>query len=177
MELGTVYAKMGSKVTLVEALPSILAGADPDLVRPVKKRVEALFDKIKLDTKVLKMATKGKQVQVDFDEKGKKSTVLYDRVLVSVGRSPNDEDLGLKHANIKQDAKGFIEVDETLKTSNPNVYAIGDIAGGILLAHKASRDARIAVDAILGNYASNKNIVIPAVVFTDRSCLVWFNGN
>lgn len=167
MELGTVYAKFGSNVDVVEAMPAILAGADPDIVRPVKRRVEQLFNSVRLDTKVLSMATKGKQVQVEFEQDSKKSTELYDKVLVSVGRRPNADNLGLKHANIKQDSKGFIEVDETLKTSNPNVYAIGDIAGGILLAHKASRDARIAVDAILGNYASNKDIVIPAVVFTD----------
>ncbi|MCG3148989.1 MAG: Dihydrolipoyl dehydrogenase [Verrucomicrobiae bacterium] len=163
MELGTVYAALGSRVTVVEALPAILAGADPDLVRPVARYAEKAFKEIRLNTKVTKMATAGKQIKVVFDKKEE----LYDRVLVSVGRSPNCHDLGLSNTQVALDDRGFIKVNAQQQTSDPDIFAIGDCAGGLLLAHKASKEARIAVDVIAGEGGSSQDIIIPAVVFTE----------
>ena len=167
MELGTVYANLGSKVTVIEALETILAGADADLIRPVVKYAEKQFKEVRYKTKVTKMATKGKKIQVISEKDGATKEELYDRVLVSVGRVPNAADLGLENTKVEQDEKGFIKVNEKMETADPNIYAIGDIAGGVMLAHKASREARIAVDNITGEGAVNKDIVIPAVVFTE----------
>jgi len=164
MELGTVYAALGSRVVVVEALPTILAGADPDLVRPVAKSAEKAFREVRLNTKVVKMATAGKQIKVIF-EGGKEE--LYDRVLVSVGRVPNCNDLGLESTKIKRDDKGFIKVNARQQTDDPSIYAIGDVVGGALLAHKAAREARVAVEVIIGDYSEFTDIIMPAVVFTD----------
>lgn len=163
MELGTVYARLGSRVTVVEALSTILAGADPDLARPVVRSAEKTFKEIRLNTKVTKMATAGKQIKVTFD----KTTELYDRVLVAVGRSPNCTDLGLESTKVALDGKGFIQVNAQQQTAEPTIYAIGDCAGGLLLAHKASREARVAVDVITGETVALQNAIIPAVVFTE----------
>lgn len=167
MELGTVYATLGSKVTVVEALDSILAGGDPDLVRPVARYAEKNFREVRLKAKVVKMATVGKQIKVITEKDGQQKEELYDRVLVSVGRGPNADDLGLNNAGIERDERGFIKVNAQQQTNVPNVYAIGDIAGGVMLAHKASREARVAVENIIGENTTFENIVIPAVVFTD----------
>jgi dihydrolipoamide dehydrogenase len=167
MELGTVYAKLGSKVTVIEALENILAGADADLVRPVVKFAEKNFKAIRYKTKVTKMATKGKRIFVVSEADGKPVEELYDRVLVSVGRAPNAADLGLENTKVERDDRGFIKVNEKMETNDPALYAIGDIAGGVMLAHKASREARIAVENFVGEESFNQDIVIPAVVFTD----------
>lgn len=168
MELGTVYASLGSKVTVIEAMDGILAGADPDLVRPVAAYAKKAFKEVRLKGKVLKMATAGKQVKVVSEHEGKTVEELYDRVLVSVGRVPNGQDMGLENTKVERDDKGFIKVDERMATTDPHIFAIGDIAGGILLAHKASKEARIAVDNLAGEgQAVNRDYVIPAVVFTD----------
>jgi dihydrolipoamide dehydrogenase len=167
MELGTVYATLGSKVTVVEALDSILAGGDPDLIRPVVRYAEKNFREVRLKAKVTKMATVGKQIKVITEQNGQQKEELFDRVLVSVGRGPNAEDLGLSNAGIERDERGFIKVNPQQQTNVPGVYAIGDIAGGVMLAHKASREARVAVENIIGESSTFENIVIPAVVFTD----------
>lgn len=167
MELGTVYATLGSKIVVVEALESLLAGADPDLVRPVAAYAQKNFKEIRLKTKVLKMATHGKQIKVAMDFEGKQVEELYDRVLVSVGRTPNSKDLGLKSTKVQLDEKGFIKVNEKQQTSDPHIYAIGDVCGGLMLAHKAAKEARVAVDVLAGEESSFENIIIPAVVFTD----------
>jgi dihydrolipoamide dehydrogenase len=167
MELGTVYATLGSKVVLVEALDTILAGADPDLARPVINYAKKAFKEMRVKTKVSKMATSGKQIKVEFEMDGQKKEELYDRVLVAVGRSPNSADLGLENTKVTLDEKGFIKVDEKQQTTDPAIYAIGDIAGGVLLAHKATREGRVAVEVIAGESSSSCGVVIPAVVFTD----------
>ncbi len=167
MELGTVYATLGSKVVLAEALETILTGADPDLVRPVMNYAKKAFAEVRLKTKVSKMATSGKQIQVEFESDGQKKAELYDRVLVAVGRAPNSENLGLENTRVTLDDKGFIRVNEKQQTTDPAIYAIGDIAGGILLAHKASKEGRIAVEVIAGEESTSQDVIIPAVVFTD----------
>jgi dihydrolipoamide dehydrogenase len=167
MELGTVYATLGSKVVLVEALETILAGADPDLTRPVMNYAKKAFKEVRLKTKVSKMATSGKQIKVEFELDGQKKEELFDRVLIAVGRSPNSENLGLENTKVALDEKNFIQVNEKQQTSDPAIYAIGDIAGGVLLAHKATKEGRIAVEVITGEESSSKDLIVPAVVFTD----------
>jgi dihydrolipoamide dehydrogenase len=167
MELGTVYAALGSRVTVVEALPAILAGADADLTRPVAKRAERVFKQVRVSTKVLSMATAGKQIKVVTETDGKKVEELYDRVLVSVGRAPNCTDIGLENTKVARDEKGFIQVDAQQQTAEPGVFAIGDCVGGLMLAHKASREARVAVDVITGEPTRFVDIIVPAVVFTN----------
>jgi len=168
MELGTVYARLGSKVVVVEALESILTGADPDLIRPVAKLAEKNFKEIRLKARVAKMSTAGKQIKVTIDDgSGQAKEELYDRVLVSVGRVPNGTDMGLENTKVERDDKGFIKVNSRMETSDPAICAIGDIAGGVMLAHKASKEARIAVEAICGGTSEWDQVVVPAVVFTD----------
>jgi len=167
MELGTVYATLGSKVVMVEALDSILLGADADLVRPVMAYAKKAFKEVRLKAKVLKMSTSGKQIKVEMELDGKKIEEHYDRVLVAVGRVPNAAHMGLENTKAAIDEKGFIKVDVQMRTNDEAIYAIGDIAGGILLAHKAFREARIAVDSIIGESTAPEKFIVPAVVFTD----------
>lgn len=172
MELGTVYATLGSEVVLAEAAPAILGGSDPDLARPVVNYAKKNFKEMRVGTKVQDMATRGSHIQVVMQVNGERLTELYDRVLVSVGRVPNCKDLGLENTRVALDDKGFIEVDEFQRTADPQIYAIGDIAGGVLLAHKATREARVAVEHILGEASNADDFIIPAVVFTDPE-LAW----
>jgi len=172
MELGTVYARLGSEVVVAEALDLILAGADQDLARPVLLAARKAFKEIRTKAKVVKMATAGRQIEVVTEFQGEQLTELYDRVLVSVGRVPAGEDIGLENTRVTRDDKNFVVVNSQQQTDDPNIYAIGDIAGGVLLAHKAHKEARIAVENICGESAAFENVVIPAVVFTDPD-LAW----
>jgi dihydrolipoamide dehydrogenase len=172
MELGTVYATLGSEVVVVEALEAVLTGADPDLARPVAARARKTFKEVRIKAKVLSMATRGQQIQVEIEHGGQRLEELYDRVLVAVGRVPNGGDLGLENTKVTCDEKGFIVVDEHQQSTDPSIFAIGDIAGGVLLAHKATREGRIAVEAIVGESGSVGDFVVPAVVFTDPE-LAW----
>ena len=172
MELGTVYATLGSSVVVVEALDTILTGADADLARPVARRAERMFKHIRVQTKVFKMSTAGKQIRVSMETGGEKREELYDRVLVSVGRVPNCADLGLENTKVERDERGFIRVDEQQRTAEPNIFAIGDVAGGVLLAHKAMKEGRVAIEVITGELSAFEDIIIPAVVFTDPE-LAW----
>jgi dihydrolipoyl dehydrogenase len=171
MELGTVYAALGSKIVLVEAMDSLLAGADQDLTRPVVANAKKMFKEIRLKARVGKMSTVGRQIKVAMEFNGQNIEELYDRVLVAVGRVPNSADLGLQNTRVTLDEKGFVKVNAQQQTSDPGIYAIGDIAGGILLAHKAHKEARIAVEVITGENSAFES-VIPAVVFTDPE-LAW----
>ena len=172
MELGTVYAALGSKVIVAEALDNVLTGADSDLARPVVANAKKMFKEIRLKAKVVNMATAGKQIKVEMEFNGQKLSELYDRVLVAVGRVPNSADLGLENTKVELDEKGFVKVNERQQTNDPHIYAIGDIAGGILLAHKAHKEARIAVEVINGENSAFEQVIIPAVVFTDPE-LAW----
>lgn len=167
MELGTVYAQLGSEIVLVEALDSILPGVDADLVRPLAKAVQGAFKEVRLKTKVLQMATSGKQIKVTMDVDGTQREEVYDRVLVSVGRTASYEDLGLENTGVKVGDNGFIVSNAQQQTSDPAIYAIGDANGGALLAHRATKEARIAVEVIFGESSTLDDVVIPAVVFTN----------
>jgi dihydrolipoamide dehydrogenase len=167
MELSTVYQSLGSEISMVEAAPAILMGADPDLTLPVRRYAEKRFKSVRVNAKVKKMATAGKQVKVIVEHEGKESEEHYDRVLVSVGRAPNCTDLGLENTQVKVDDRGFIIVDNQQRTDDPAIFAIGDVVGGAMLAHKASREARVAIDVLLGESTKFENVIMPAVVFTD----------
>ncbi len=172
MELGTVYATLGSKVVIVELLESLLYGADPDLVRPIFTYAKKAFKEVRLKAKVLNMSTAGRHIKVDLELDGQQLEELYDKVLVAVGRVPNGDNLGLENTRVVRDEEGFIRVNEKQQTDDPNLFAIGDIAGGVLLAHKATREARVAVEVITGEDTGPDKYVVPAVVFTDPE-LAW----
>jgi dihydrolipoamide dehydrogenase len=167
LELGTVYAKLGSKVTVVEALDSILTGLDKECVAQVAKSLRNMGVEVMLKSKAKRWEDKGDRAVVTIETKdGSEATIDADKVLLSVGRRPNSENLGLEELGIKMD-KGFIQVDSQLRTSVAGVYAIGDIAGGMLLAHKAYKDAEVAAEVIAGHRSEVDARTIPYVVFTD----------
>ncbi|MBP7828733.1 MAG: dihydrolipoyl dehydrogenase [Kiritimatiellae bacterium] len=173
LELGSVYAALGSRVSVVEMLPGLLPGADRDLVRSLAQRLDKQFAAILLETKVAEMADTGDGIRVRFEGKDVKEPVqIFDRVLVSVGRKPNSGDLGLEHTAVKVDAKGFVEVDGQRRTAERSIFAIGDVAGEPMLAHKATHEAKVAVEAALGKKTVFEPQAIPAVVFTDPE-IAW----
>lgn len=172
-ELGTVYAALGSKVTVVEMLPQLLTGADRDLANVLIGVLEKKFHKIMLKTKVVEMRDKGNKIEVKFEGLHVDQPVQeFDRVLISVGRKPNTEDIGLENTRIQLDSKGFVKTDKQRRTAEPTIFAIGDIAGDPMLAHKASHEGRIAVEAIMGHPSIFDPRAIPAVVFTDPE-MAW----
>ncbi len=168
LEMGTVYAALGSEVSVVEMLDGLLPGADRDLVAPLAKRVEKIFKKAMLSTKVTEMKEEKEGLRVKFEGAGAEGgEQVYEKVLVSVGRKPNSAIAGLENTRVRKDAKGFIEIDAQRRTAEPAIYAIGDVAGEPLLAHKASHEGRTAVEAIAGHKVAFEPRAIPAVVFTD----------
>jgi len=172
LELGSVYATLGSKVSVVEMTPGLLPGADRDLVGVLEKRLKKLFAAIMLNTKVVKVAEDGAGIRVTFEGDVAEKEQLFDRVLVAVGRRPNSKIPGLETTGVKVDAKGFIETDGQRRTAERTIFAIGDVAGEPMLAHKASHEARVAVEAIAGHKAVFEPQAIPAVVFTDPE-IAW----
>jgi dihydrolipoamide dehydrogenase len=183
LELGSVYATLGSKVSVVEMTPGLLPGADRDLVGVLEKRLKKMFAAIMLNTKVVKVVEEGTGIRVTFEgepeerrqgvpgDRAEKEQV-FDRVLVAVGRRPNSKIPGLETTGVKVDAKGFIETDPQRRTAERTIFAIGDVAGEPMLAHKASHEARVAVEAIAGHKAVFEPQAIPAVVFTDPE-IAW----
>jgi dihydrolipoamide dehydrogenase len=172
LELGSVYATLGSKVSVVEMTPGLLPGADRDLVAVLEKRLKGLFANIMLETKVVKVSEDKAGIRVTFEGKADPKEQVFDRVLVAIGRRPNGKVPGLETTKVKIDAKGFIETDGQRRTAEPNIFAIGDVAGEPMLAHKASHEARVAVEVIAGHKAVFEPAAIPAVVFTDPE-LAW----
>jgi dihydrolipoamide dehydrogenase len=167
LEMGSVYSALGAKVTVVEMLPDILTGADRDLVSPLRKRLEGEFHQILTNTKVLKLEATPAGIVVHLEGKDIESPQTFDRVLVSVGRIPNGKGLGLEKTKAVVTDRGFIEIDRKQRTADPHLLAIGDVAGEPMLAHKATREAKVAVGTILGEPAEFDAQAIPAVVFTD----------
>lgn len=168
LELGSVYAALGTKVTVVEMTDGLLPGADRDLVTFLARRLETTMDKILLKTKVtgMKEAKKGITVSMELPDASKTETT-FDRVLVSIGRRPNSAIPGLDKAGVKVSDKGFITVDSAMRTNIAGISAIGDVVGEPMLAHKASHEAKVAVEAMLGHKVAFEPQAIPAVVFTD----------
>ena len=173
LELGSVYAAIGSKVSVVEMTPGLLPGADRDLVAPLQKRLSASFEAIMLNTTVTAISDTGSAVKVRFKlADGKEEEQTYDRVLVSVGRKPNVQIPGLEKTRVKINDRGFIKVNPSLMTDDPFIYAIGDVVGEPMLAHKASHEGLTAVEAIAGHKVAFEPQAIPAVVFTDPE-IAW----
>ena len=170
LELGSVYAALGTKVTVVEMTDGLLPGADRDLVTYLSRRLETTMHKILLKTKVTGMEETKKGIKVLMEGEGltdADKAQVYDRVLVSIGRRPNSAVPGLDKTGVKLNDKGFITVDAAMRTNTPNIFAIGDVVGEPMLAHKASHEARVAVEAIMGHKVAFEPQAIPAVVFTD----------
>jgi dihydrolipoamide dehydrogenase len=172
LELGSVYATLGSKVSVVEMTPGLLPGADRDLVAVLEKKLKGMFAAIMVNTKVVKVAEEKNGIRVTFEGDVAEKEQLFDRVLVSIGRRPNSKIPGLETTRVKVDAKGFIESDPQRRTAEPSIFVIGDVAGEPMLAHKASHEARVAVEAIAGHKAVFEPQAIPAVVFTDPE-IAW----
>ncbi len=173
LELGTVYAALGSKVSVVEMTAGLLPGADRDLVLPLHKRLEKSFDAILLNTTVIAVKEEANGIRVSFDGKDvKEREKLFDKVLVSVGRKPNSEIPGLDRTQVRVGQRGFIQVNKHLQTDDPAIYAIGDVVGEPMLAHKASHEGRTAVEHIAGHKVAFEPNAIPAVVFTDPE-IAW----
>ena len=172
LELGSVYATLGSKVSVVEMTGGLLPGADRDLVAVLEKKLKGLFSAIMVNTKVVKVAEEKNGIRVTFEGEVAEKEQVFDRVLVSIGRRPNSKIPGLETTKVKVDAKGFIESDPQRRTAEPSIFVIGDVAGEPMLAHKASHEARVAVEAIAGHKAVFEPQAIPAVVFTDPE-IAW----
>ena len=172
LELGSVYAALGTKVSVVEMTAGLLPGADRDLVRYLSQRVEKTFDKVMLSTKVTSMRALDNGVKVTFEGDGAPGETTYDYVLVSIGRRPTPPMEGLDKTRVQVTARGFIQTDLQRRTEEPTIFAIGDIAGEPMLAHKASHEARVAIEAIAGHKAVFEPQAIPAVVFTDPE-IAW----
>jgi dihydrolipoamide dehydrogenase len=172
LELGTVYATLGSAVTVVEMTPGLLPGADRDLVDVLAKRVAQQMKAVLLETRVVAMKAEAGGIRVTFEGKADPKEQVFDRVLVSVGRRPNSAIPGLDRTHVQVDQRGFIMVDEQRRTHEPSIFAIGDVVGEPMLAHKASHEGRVAVEVIAGENVAFAPRAIPAVVFTDPE-LAW----
>jgi dihydrolipoamide dehydrogenase len=177
LELSTVYASLGSKVTVVEMMSGLLPGADRDLVAVLERRVKASMENVFIETKVTELKETADGIQVRLEGKNVTEPVqTFDKVLISVGRKPVTNGFGLENTKVKVNPRGFIVVDKTLMTDDPNIYAIGDIVGNPMLAHKAAAEGKVAVEAILGHKVAFEPNAIPAVVFTDPE-LAWTGLN
>lgn len=169
LELGTVYAELGSKVTVVEMFPSLLPGADADLVKPLSDRIHAICENVYLEAQVKKLEKARNGMKVIFDGKGapEKKEQTFERVLICVGRKPNSSGIGLQHTKVEVNEQGFVEVDKQMRTADPHIYAIGDLVGQPMLAHKATHEGRVAAAVIAGEKTAYDALCVPAVVFTD----------
>jgi dihydrolipoamide dehydrogenase len=167
LEMATVYASLGAKLSVVELTPQLMPGADPDLVRPLEKRLRARYEQLLLNTKVTACAAKPEGLEVTFEDASGKRNDIFDRVLVAVGRSANGKRIGLENADIDVSDRGIIPVDKQLRTNLPHVFAIGDLVPGPMLAHKAMHEAKVAAEVAAGHKSYFDARVIPSVAYTD----------
>ena len=173
LELGTVYAELGAEVTVVEALPQILSGVERDLVRILERSLRSRLKSIRVDTTVVSLSeVEGGIEAVIADNEGVETSERFDRVLVATGRRPNSAGLGLHRTQAHVDSNGFIITDGQRRTAEPSIFAIGDVAGEPMLAHKATAEASVAVEAIIGEPSSFRPLAVPAVIFTDPE-IAW----
>ncbi len=167
LELGTVYSALGSRVTVVEMADLLLPGVDRDLVEPLRKRLDSIFAGIHLKTKVAGLTEKEDGVDVILEGEGEHSEQRFDRVLVAIGRKPSTGSLGLEKTQVKTDKRGFILIDDQQRTADPDIFAVGDAAGGMMLANKASREGKVAAEVIAGMPSAFDVRAIPATIYTD----------
>ena len=174
LELGSVYQALGSKVSVVEMTDGLLPGADRDLVNFLAKRIKEKYDKVMLNSKVIEMkeVKEGIKVKIQSVDGDKTTEETYDYILMSIGRKPDTTGLGLENTKVKLTERGWIKVNEQMRTDDPNIFAIGDIAGEPMLAHKASHEGRVASEVIAGHKVAFEPLAIPAVVFTDPE-IAW----
>jgi dihydrolipoamide dehydrogenase len=167
LEMATVYSSLGAKLSVVELTAQLMPGADPDLVRPLEKRLKARYEQILLNTKVTACAAKPEGLEVTFEDANGKRTDTFDRVLVAVGRTANGKRIGLENADIDVSDRGVIPVDKQMRTNLPHVFAIGDLVPGPMLAHKAMHEAKVAAEVAAGHKSYFDARVIPSVAYTD----------
>jgi dihydrolipoamide dehydrogenase len=172
LELGTVYAALGSRVSLVELQDRLLPGVDADLVKPLQQRLSTIFETIRLQTQVASMKETDGGVEVILEGDGQKAQQRFDRVLVAIGRKAGSQDIGLENTGVELDQKGFIKVDDQQRTGDERIFAVGDVAGGLMLAHKASREGKVAAEVIAGQPSAFDVRAIPAIVYTDPQ-IAW----
>src|SRR3989338_8861816 len=167
LEMATVYDALGSKISVVEVADGLIPGADRDLVRPLHKRIEKRHEAIYLKTKVSKIEAQKNCLKVTFEGEQAPEPQLYDKVLMAVGRRPNGRDVGAETAGVAVNERGFIQVDKQMRTNVPHIFAIGDIVGEPMLAHKAVHEGKVAAEAIAGHKAFFEPLAIPSVAYTD----------
>jgi dihydrolipoamide dehydrogenase len=168
LEMATVYSALGSEIDVVELMDNLIPGCDPDLVRPLQKRIKARYNNIMLGTKVTDIQAQKQGLKVSFEGKNAPDKPqVYDKVLVAVGRSPNGRQINAEAAGVEVDERGFIPVDAHMRTNVPNIYAIGDVVGQPMLAHKATHEAKVAAEVIAGLPARFDPLAIPSVAYTD----------
>ena len=172
LEMATVYHSLGTKITVVELADSLIPGADKDIVRPLQKRLKKQYEGIHLKTKVVALSAEKNGLKAEFDGDSKPKSFIYEKVLVAVGRTPNGKIIGAESAGINVDSSGFIAVNKQMQTNVPNIYAIGDITGNPMLAHKATHEGKLAAEIIAGKKASFDARTIPSVAYTDPE-LAW----
>ena len=172
LEMATVYDALGSKISVVELADGLIPGADRDLVRPLHKRIEKRYEAIYLKTKVSKIEAQKNGLKVTFEGEQAPESQLYDRVLMAVGRRPNGRDIGADAAGVTVNERGYIPVDKQMRTSVPHIFAIGDIVGDPMLAHKAVHEGKVAAEVIAGNKAYFEPMTIPSVAYTDPE-IAW----
>ena len=172
LELGSVYAALGTRISVVEMTDGLLPGADADLVRPLHKKLAKQFEAVYLNARVAAMVDRRDSIEVTFEGDMEPKTQRFGRVLVAVGRRPNSENLGLENTSIEVNDRGFVVVDDRQRTAEPSVLAIGDVSGEPMLAHKAVRQGKVAVEALAGKPAAFEPLAVPAVVFTDPE-IAW----
>jgi dihydrolipoamide dehydrogenase len=172
LEMATVYHSLGTKITVVELADSLIPGADKDIVRPLQKRLKKQYEGIHLKTKVVALSAEKNGLKAEFDGDSKPKSSIYEKVLVAVGRTPNGKIIGAESAGINVDSSGFIAVNKQMQTNVPNIYAIGDITGNPMLAHKATHEGKLAAEIIAGKKASFDARTIPSVAYTDPE-LAW----
>lgn len=167
LEMGTTYAALGSEVTLVEMLDGILPGVDKQLSRPLYKKVKETFTDVHFNTRVVSLEERETSVLVKLEGEEKETELSFDRVLAAVGRKPNSEDLGLENTKVELDDKGFVVVNEKMQTADPRIFAVGDVVGEPMLAHKAMAEGKIAAEVIAGEPAAFDVRAVPAVIYTN----------